>query len=152
MTNRVIFLDVDGVLNHRARFTSDHKKGTHVLCPIACGLFASFVEQHDIKVVLSSTWRIFDDHVHLLRCAGVLDRGHDDWRTKDLRGNGARGWRGDEIAEWLSRHPEVEQYAIVDDDGDMLPEQMSRFVRTSFDSGLQIDHINRLSQALEIGA
>ena len=44
--------------------------------------------------------------------------------------------RGDEIQEWLDEHPEVEKYAIIDDDDDMLPEQEENFFQTDFQTGL----------------
>ena len=39
--------------------------------------------------------------------------------------------RGEEIKTWLEHHPEVENYVIIDDDSDMLPEQLDNFVHTS---------------------
>jgi hypothetical protein len=35
--------------------------------------------------------------------------------------------RGDEIKEWIEQKDDVENYAIIDDDSDMLPEQMDSF-------------------------
>ena len=56
---------------------------------------------------------------------------------------------GGRTGEWLSRHPEVERYAIVDDDSDMLPEQMPFFVRTSAETGgLKKRHADRLIKLL----
>lgn len=46
------------------------------------------------------------------------------------------GVRGHEIQAWLDKHPEVEKYAILDDDSDMLPEQMPNFFKTTFQNGL----------------
>lgn len=157
---KVVFLDIDGVLNNRRRFKPE--KGTYVLCPIACGRFVEMVERVGAKVVLSSTWRKHEDHVDLLRWAGVLDEAHEDWRTKSLTHadleDGATHytppnpygsvWRGEEIKEWLSRHPEVTEYAIVDDDGDMLPEQMSHFVHTNTHIGLLPEHVAKIEAIL----
>jgi hypothetical protein len=39
--------------------------------------------------------------------------------------------RGKEIDEWLSFHPDVTHYVILDDDEDMEPHQMDNFVKTS---------------------
>lgn len=38
-----------------------------------------------------------------------------------------RDLRGDEIKEWIEQKGDVENYAIIDDDSDMLPEQMDSF-------------------------
>lgn len=155
----VIFLDVDGVLNHRRVFSAG--AGPCVLCPQAIERFRRLVSETGARVVLSSTWRLGNfpnEHVFALRRAGVLERQHRDWRTKDLRGKVSTGGielpdhkRGNEIAEWLSRHPEVTRYAIVDDDSDMLPDQMPRFVQTTFETGLRNEHCERLAAILTLG-
>ena len=150
----VLFLDVDGVLNHRAVFVPG--SGTAVLCPEACRRLREFVGRVGCKVVLSSTWRMFrpgDRHHERLREHGVFDNAHDDWRTVELPNDFSKSKlifsrRGDEIAEWLSRHPEVTAYAIIDDDADMLPEQKPRFVQTAFDTGLTDEHIAALERIL----
>jgi hypothetical protein len=86
-----------------------------------------------------------------LRDAGVMTSAHKDWRTIDLSSTFQNGGfidhhprRGREIADWLSRHPEHENFAIVDDENDMLPEQMPRFVLTSFDDGLLEEHCGKI--------
>lgn len=48
--------------------------------------------------------------------------------------------RGYEIEEWLNKHPEVENYVILDDDDDMLDSQLNNFVRTSGNS----DHPDKI--------
>lgn len=150
---KALFLDVDGVLNHRGVFVPSN--GASPLCEKCVERLADLVERTAASVVLSSTWRLGGErssHVHKLKDAGVLDRAHDDWRTKELPLDDDTPWRfrrGGEIAEWLSRHPEVTSYAIVDDDSDMLPEQFPFFVQTTFDAGLQDEHVERIVSILE---
>jgi len=145
---RVLFLDVDGVLNSRDDFDPD--KAWPPLNQAALSRLRHVVKKSGCYVVLSSTWRKRQEHVDLLKAAGGFPSPHDDWRTIEqpfIVTNGIiRGvaMRGNEIAEWLSRHPEVERYAIVDDDGDMLPEQLPFFVQTSFETGLTDAHAERL--------
>lgn len=156
MTAPVLFLDVDGVLNHRGVFSPDI--GPDPLCPKAVDRLCKMVSATGSKVVLSSTWRLggkASRHVRKLQMSGVLDSAHGDWRTVDLPCKFVNGLvivddprRGREIAEWLSRHPEVTTYAIVDDDGDMLPEQAKVFVQTSFDTGLLDEHVEQLTAIL----
>lgn len=157
MSEPIIFLDVDGVLNHRSVFLP--WKGPDPLCDDAVRRFKGLMERTEARVVLSSTWRLGAQpsrQVEKLRAHGVLDRAHEDWRAADLPCQFVRGIivdddprRGREIAEWLGRHPEVTRYAIVDDDGDMLPEQGPFFVQTSFTAGgLQDHHIDRLERIL----
>ena len=157
----VLFLDVDGVLNHRAIFQPSRSGSP--LSPAAIRRLRNIVSITGCRVVLSSTWRMLPHHVEQLRAAGGFPSPHDDWRTVELpllvqKGASAgksillpgvnAPRRGDEIAEWLSRHPEVDRFAIVDDDADMLPEQVPHFVQTSFDDGLLDHHAARLVNLL----
>lgn len=126
---KVVFLDIDGVLNcHRTAIAfggiphTTARNGRAALDEVAIRLIGGIVRTAGAKVVLSSTWRK-----------------HADWEdygpALDLpiidRTPSCSGFRGEEIAKWLLEHPEVESYAIIDDDSDMLPEQKSFFVHTS---------------------
>jgi hypothetical protein len=144
---KVLFLDVDGVLNHRAVFLPS--RGGSPLDEAAIARLRRVIERTGCKVVLSSTWRMLERHVDRLREAGGFPSPHQDWRTIELpievrNGVVVTRQRGEEIAEWLSRHPEVERYAIIDDDGDMLPGQLPFFVQTTFETGLTDEHAERL--------
>lgn len=155
MSRRVLFLDIDGVLNHRAIFLPSRQGSP--LCPEAIARLRLVVMRTACRVVLSSTWRMLPHHVAQLRQAGGFPAAHEDWRTVELPVEMRGGLihpdhhRGREIAEWLSRHPDTSRFAIVDDDDDMLPEQRPFFVRTSFDHGLLDDHAEQLVRIL-IGA
>jgi hypothetical protein len=54
--------------------------------------------------------------------------------------------RGQEIQEWLDAHPEVEDYAILDDDSDMLPEQFAKFHHSDPWFGLTPNHLYRIER------
>ena len=130
---KVLFLDIDGVLNstrtavanggyphelhHREAFDWTSIKLLQRLCDSA-----------GVQVVLSSAWRNFCDFKDVGAAFGlsIVDR------TPDHRG----GPRGEEIQAWLDAHPEVTHYAIVDDDADMLEGQQAHFVRTDAFDGL----------------
>lgn len=123
---KVIFLDIDGVLlSHRSvvafgRWPNDlTPDDVAKFDPIALALLRNFCAASGAKIVLSSTWRI----LHAWQKVGdKLDLPLIDATPRML------GPRGREIAAWLSGHPEVERYAIIDDDSDMLPEQLPFFV------------------------
>ncbi len=139
---KVIFLDVDGVLNCQ--------KDYDVVCDGAkvdrlslskVSILNDLIAETEAKVVLSSTWRKFEgarrflsEHVDFIDCTPILDKK-----------------RGDDIQHWLDAHPEVTDWVIVDDDGDMLPSQMSRFVQTTFETGLEATHAYRMKWILENG-
>lgn len=147
---RVLFLDIDGVLlcGEDLQRTRDNR----YLCRDRVALINEVCERTGAVVVVSSTWRMWDHCRDLLLAAGLRSL-HPDWRTGKGRKIGEI-WigaiRGEEIADWLAAHPEVSSYAIVDDDSDMLPEQLPRFVQTPFQTGLAREHvgalIDRLSQ------
>ena len=55
-----------------------------------------------------------------------------------------------EIQQWLENN-EVESYIILDDENDMLPEQQSRFVKTSYYlHGLEDHHVEESIKLLKI--
>lgn len=128
---KVLFLDVDGVLNNLDDFKTQQGNGTYVLCEKKIKLLHQIIDELGLTVVLSSTWRLHTDHMDYLYNQGAIQQRfmHKDWRTPAVFGCRPRGV---EIQEWLEDHPEVTAYVIVDDDSDMLDEQMPRFVHTSF--------------------
>jgi hypothetical protein len=127
---KVLFLDFDGVLNS----ASTMKHGVH-LCNKRIVMLSQLCKELDLKVVISSSWRILyslSELKEMLHRTGFSGR----QRIIDVTNEHNKGHRGTEINEWLTRHPEVTKYAIIDDDRDMLLEQQPYFVRTSWKTGL----------------
>jgi hypothetical protein len=143
---KVLFLDIDGVINSRRTviatdgFPHDFSEsGKKKFDWIAVGMIRDLCEREKASIVLSSTWRLMHS-VH--ECANGLDLPIFD-KTPSLP-----GVRGEEIRDWLDRHPEVEQYAIVDDNSDMLESQMEHFVQTSEEEGLSFSDYAALGRIL----
>lgn len=131
---RVLFLDIDGVLNsHRTVVALNGYP--HDVTPaglaqfdmVAVALLRGLCKVGDIKVVLSSTWRLDPNWKDIGPALGLPIISC----TPSLVGP-----RGKEIEAWLNHHPEVDGYVILDDDADMLPEQMPRFVKTLHEDGM----------------
>jgi len=129
---RVLFLDIDGVLN-RERFRPEVSLGLRSwiepeLAQRLCGV----LEAINAEIVLSSDWRRGRELVVLrdeLRAAGIDGTMIDV--TREIRGP---RWR--EIETWMTENNRTpEQIAIVDDFHDMGPLQ-PRFVRVSPLNGL----------------
>ena len=111
---KVLFLDIDGVLNsartavafngYPHKFTPDHLQ---MFDTVSVNLIRGLCAKGGVSVVVSSAWRYSHGWDEIGRALELptMDQ------TPSLCGT-----RGDEIADWLRRHPEVEQYAIVDDD------------------------------------
>lgn len=141
LSARIIFLDIDGVLNStRTCIATGGYPGEELEAKdltrfdwIAIGLLRRLCESSGIQIVLSSSWRIIVDIKKLGDAMGlpIIDK------TPVLASS-----RGNEIARWLSEHPDVEQWAIIDDDSDMLDSQRSRFVRTDGHEGYSwVNHL-----------
>lgn len=60
-----------------------------------------------------------------------------------------RGHRGREINSWLSNHP-VEEYAILDDIREFLPDQLPHFVQTSYIHGLRAKNLTKVERILKL--
>ncbi len=135
LSHPVIFLDVDGVLNHHKLDWSIAQIFT--LCPDAIARFnAAF---SDTYVVLSSTWRKFSDHRNHLR------KHHIRFRDCTPTLNGIRGL---EIKYWRDTVGHIGPYAILDDDSDFMPDQLPYHVKTSMNHGLLDEHVQRVKELL----
>lgn len=121
---KVLFLDVDGVLNSRST-TNFHD--LYPIDPYMAFLVGRIQLQTGCEVVLSSSWKNHPDGVQNVskRVVQLLDK------TPNVE-----GVRGNEIQAWLDKHPEVDKYAILDDDMDMLVGQAGSFFKTTFQDGL----------------
>lgn len=146
---KVLFLDIDGVVNSKAFAKRIYEQqgygGLMGIDPVPARLVKRIIQDTGCKVVLSSTWRLWESSRAEVRrdVCEFIDC------TIDMQAGAKRGVveRGLEVQEWLSRHPHVKQYAILDDDADFLPGQW--LFKTSFDTGLTediaqavIDHLN----------
>ncbi len=121
---KVLFLDIDGVCNCVG--TRQSFMGFVGIDPALAARVAGIVDDTGCVVVLSSSWRHFDggrEEVDRMVCP-----------TFDITPSVRGGFRGDEIALWLERHPEVERYAIVDDNDDFHDGQP--LFRTAWSTGI----------------
>lgn len=134
---KVLFLDIDGVCNSRRWFRIMAKRDPnfkiwHEVDPELVKLVRQIIKETDCKVVLSSTWRLYPEAREVVqqKVCDFIDV------TIDLQAGGKRGIvdRGHEVQDWLDRHDNVTQYAILDDDADFMPEQW--LFKTSFSEGL----------------
>lgn len=150
---KVLFLDIDGVVNKRENFNPKGMMGPYPIDAYCAFLVGRIVLQTGCEVVLSSSWRHHPDGVKTVseRVVPLLDKtGNHKWDGKIRHARG-RDWphdlRGDEVNDWLAEHPEVERYAILDGDSDFYDEQP--LFQTTFKDGLTdeiaqqvIDYLN----------
>ena len=120
MTLRALFLDCDGVV---APFSSTYRTRAQALDGRLVRRVARFVEQHDLTVVLASTWRYevgLGATVQLLAAAGWPQAPQ---RMQFVTPVLLNATRGEEISAWLAAVDNVEAFVIFDDadPGDLAP-------------------------------
>ncbi len=155
MMKKILFLDIDGVLNTKFWYRkmdddTPRDKWGYVFDPMSVANLKRIVDETGAEIVISSSWKcvglrelrkmwkarklpgkIIDATPDCMCDEGMLDLDIDF----DLIDIGAS--RGYEIREWLSRHGEqVSHYAIIDDMYEMLPEQQSHLVMTDSEIGI----------------
>lgn len=107
---KVIFLDIDGVLN--CNRTPNPRKFPYIIDKKLLARLKKLLRTTKAKVVLSSTWRLDPIGRYAARHWGVpfMDV-CPDLPTKPRR---------NEILAWLAHHPKVTRYAVIDDEDDEL--------------------------------
>lgn len=166
---RVVFLDIDGVLNH-----CDTRSGTPTeklpipIAPECMVRLNRLIAETGAKIVISSSWRLFarwQDLGPALARHGLV--GEVIGETPDLVNDAVwlanwharegapftfesleRGW---EIREWIAAHPEVTGFVILDDVSDM-DELRPWLVRTHPNEGLDDPDVERAKWLLERSA
>jgi hypothetical protein len=206
---KVIFLDIDGVMNSNIFYKRRHKRrwrkpitwwyelkkllrikpkmisladykipDSHYTfeyqfkrleeetCTEKWKWLSEWCNKTDTKICVSSTWK------HHFGTKGYVST-PEKWEDAFIKlgfkpgtyvgiTGDRRTLRGEEIQDWLNNHPEVEDYAILDDDSDMLPEQFAKFhhsdpwfglnpnhlyrIGRQFNNGTNYEHLNRIKQ------
>jgi hypothetical protein len=137
---KIVFLDIDGVLNSDAfadyMLMEDNVDifNEDMLDERAILQLKKIVESAKAEIVLSSSWRWYKetrDKVHYQ----LRQKGIDFVDTTPLEINTTLS-RGVEIKTWLDEHPEVEGFVILDDDDLRIEELLPYHVKTTFKYGL----------------
>jgi HAD domain in Swiss Army Knife RNA repair proteins len=107
---KVIFLDIDGVLN--CSKTPNPRKFPYVVDKRLLGRLKKLLDRTEAKVVLSSSWRLDPVGLYAAKHCGVP--------FIDVCPDKPRSPRCKEILGWLSDHPKATRYAVIDDEDDEL--------------------------------
>ncbi len=146
---KILFLDIDGVLTSGRVHLAYRKGGIWTdFDPIGVSALLKVCET-GVKLVISSTWRKFPDHLWREMEKNDLKQYvyFPDWKTTDLGYNPATGsdyQRGDEIKEYLGRHPEIDSYRILDDNSDMDALPSKKLILTDGENGITTQNILKL--------
>ena len=145
---KILFLDIDGVLAGLEWFEKCYKEGKTGVDFLDPKLVQK-LNKLDCEVVISSSWGCDNGQTWKklrlkgfnLKVIGYIEHyeiGHD-WI---VRGNSIKKWLNDNCKNIDY------QYAILDDDGDMLLEQKDHFVQTNPEIGVTDEHIERIQNIL----
>lgn len=160
---KVIFLDIDGVLNSTTDFIEAQRRedcinsGGEVISGGKLCLLEEIIEQTDAKIVLSSSWReLFSlKEIHemfvvrgftlpITVFAGKTECGYRSMDgTRELYG------RSRLIQEWLDAKDNIESYVIIDDMSEerFIELHEGHIVTTDMDNGLNLP---AMSKAIDI--
>ena len=133
--SKIIFLDIDGVLNDGFTILGtgkDFPTKDHLDC------LKQIVDATNAEIVLSSSWRYYPEYKNDVKNALRNVQLQFIYVTKEL----PKG-RDAEVREWLSRHPEVENYLILDDLNEFSDELKEHQVLTAFATGLLPEHVKK---------
>jgi len=116
-------------------------------------LLSEFCNENDIKICISSVWKthfmLSDENTDCVLDVrweqALVKLGFNPNTYVGITGK-RKTLRGEEIQEWLNNHPEVDNYAILDDDSDMLPEQMNNFYKCDGWYGLSPNHLYKIKR------
>lgn len=161
---RLLFLDIDGVLNSAEYVASDRcreRGGIIGIDRAAVPRLNAITDRTGAGIVVSSSWRIGKtvDRMgeilaahgvtgEVVSCTPVLTRRYSDHPEDDTRVVVAQE-RGHEIQAWLDEMTgppawlDVEAFAILDDSSDMA-HLRDRLVRTTWERGLLDEHVERV--------
>ena len=140
---KAIFLDFDGVITLPPKWILNLDK---------IKLIKKIVDETDAKIVVSSSWRADTIENTIKRSFKLQSETNETitWFINHLYDVTPykSSERGVEIKVYLDRHPEVDNYVIIDDDSDMLDEQLYHFVQTNFEDGITEIEANRAIKIL----
>lgn len=139
---KVIFLDIDGVLNN---YDLVRSYGFDYMDRSLVALLATVVRDTGAEIVLSSFWRLDPKDKFLVDLALKEFGMFLCDKTPILP-----GLRANEIASWLDANTQVEKYAILDESDDAGVGLEHSFFQTSAEIGLTSEiaskvvfHLNR---------
>lgn len=153
---KVIFLDIDGVLNSRRYDAKRDKNGNTNIDETRLPLVKNIVDATGARIVLSSSWRNdWDVDPALCRDDGVyINNSFEKYGLKIYSKTpylGICAQRREEVKKWLADCiEEVESFVIIDDYRFGWGELSGNFVITNpnFGLGLEEEHVERAIEIL----
>jgi hypothetical protein len=163
MHNKIIFLDIDGVL---ATFEGsiDMSIGKQDWTPEILESYGVKLRVHtpltkhintilmttSARIVLTSTWRLGTKEAFKER-KGYLESYLIPGSIIDRTTHIKDGTRGDEIRLWLDHHPKVTNYVVIDDSNEKYFQKViNHLVRTDHKIGIQKEDVQKAIDILDL--
>ena len=151
---KIIFLDVDGVLNYIG--CKSHAYGYYFVEDDKIKLLKEIIDRTEAQIVLSSSWRVerFDKYKFIkpykYKLYHKLVKKLNEYGLTILSHTPVlHEWRGKEIDQWLKNWDGevIENFVILDDRYDMDP-YMDKLVQTSLSVGLTREAVEQAVKIL----
>ena len=147
---KVLFLDIDGVLlPGRAYMLPNQTNNPYVTVfdPCAVSMLNDALRKQKRQIVVHSSWvkHWTKDEIwaHLVAQGVDQDYFHEDWYTDPHF-----HWRYDRVRDWMSRHKEVTDWVVVDDEVPSSAEDLKflqgHVIFTDFDEGITLKNYRQL--------
>lgn len=114
---------------------------------------SNWCNETNTKICVSSTWK---HHFGIRGYVSTPEKWEDAFQLLGFKAGtfvgitgDRRTLRGEEIQDWLDKHPDVTDYAILDDDSDMTEEQFDKFHHCDSWFGLTPNHLYRIDRQFE---
>jgi hypothetical protein len=107
---KIIFLDIDGVLN--CEKTPNPRQFPYIVDKKLLSRLRRLLDRTGAKVVLTSTWRLDPIGILAAKHWGIPFIGTSPDMPKSPRQK--------EVRAWLSGHPKVKRFVVIDDEDDGL--------------------------------
>ena len=138
MENKIIFLDVDGVLNsEQDGFSMELETDTHLK------LLEELINKTGAKIVLSSSWRMGFGCSFSLSNTLISRLKEHGLSILDITPERKDGNRGLEIKEWLNKNPAKNILVLDDEEFDIENIFPNNFVKTNNEIGLQEEDVKK---------
>lgn len=146
---KVLFLDIDGVLNNLEflKALGDTITFEDMIMPEKVSLLNKIVEEHDFTVVLSTAWRYAFPSSEIERLLRKLGFKHTIHSTTP---KSESGQREDDVKMWLEKFHRVKEFVILEDAYDMGTLE-PRTVKTDVNVGLTVDHVQQVRELMADG-
>ena len=116
---KVIFLDIDGVMNSYASIVENYQRGINRpderFSKSSINALEKIIKETNAKIVISSTWGLSNKTIRAFKYSN-FDLDTIIGETSALKNT---GHRGKEINAYIDNTDEIESFVIIDDDNDM---------------------------------